>query len=45
MLFRSASTNLTSWVAIKTNIADTTTMTFTNSTALPRRFFRLLELP
>ena len=40
-----ASTNLTSWTAIKTNIADNTSMTFTNATTLPRRFFRLLELP
>ena len=40
-----ASTNLTSWVSIATNVADTTSMTFTNSTALPRRFFRVLELP
>ena len=40
-----ASTNLFSWTAIKTNVADNTLMTFTNATALPRRFFRLVELP
>jgi len=40
-----ASTNLTSWVAIATNVADTASMTFTNSTGVPRRFFRVLELP
>ncbi|MDD5141235.1 MAG: hypothetical protein PHY43_13360 [Verrucomicrobiales bacterium] len=40
-----ASTNLTSWVAIKTNVADSASMTFTNATALSRRFFRLVELP
>ena len=40
-----ASTNLISWTAIKTNVADNTAMTFTNAMTLPRRFFRLLELP
>ena len=40
-----ASTNLTSWAAIKTNVAATTSMTFTNATTLPRRFFRLIERP
>jgi len=40
-----ASTNLTSWVAITTNVAATSSLTFTNATALPRRFFRLIELP
>jgi plastocyanin len=40
-----ASTNLISWTAIKTNVADNTAMTFTNATTLPRRFFRLVELP
>ena len=40
-----ASTNLTSWVTIKTNVADYTSMTFTNATTLPRRFFRLMERP
>ncbi len=40
-----ASTNLTSWLAIQTNLATATAMTFTNTMTLPRRFFRLLELP
>jgi plastocyanin len=40
-----ASTNLTSWTSISTNVAADTSMTFTNSTTLPRRFFRLIELP
>ncbi len=40
-----ASTNLTSWTAIKTNIAANAAMTFTNTMTLPCRFFRLLELP
>jgi hypothetical protein len=40
-----ASTNLITWTAIQTNLAASTTQTFTNSTTLPRRFFRLLELP
>jgi plastocyanin len=39
------STNLTSWVTITTNVAATASLTFTNATALPRRFFRLIELP
>ena len=39
------STNLTSWVPVATNIAATASLTFTNTTALPRRFFRLLERP
>ncbi len=40
-----ASTNLTGWVAIKTNVASNASMTFTNAMTLPRRFFRLLEQP
>ena len=40
-----ASTNLTSWTAISTNLADSTSMTFTNATTMSRRFFRLLERP
>jgi hypothetical protein len=40
-----ASTNLTSWVAIKTNVANNASLAFTNATALPGRFFRLVELP
>lgn|ERR1019366_3601036 len=39
------STNLTSWVATITNVAVSSSWTFTNTTVLPRRFFRLLELP
>jgi len=39
------STNLTSWVATITNVAVATSWTFTNATALPRRYFRLLEQP
>jgi plastocyanin len=39
------STNLTSWVAITTNVANNASLTFTNATALPCRFFRLVELP
>ena len=40
-----ASTNLTFWTSISTNLADTSSMTFTNATTSPQRFFRLLELP
>ena len=40
-----ASTNLTSWVAIQTNVANGVSLTFTNATTLPRHFFRLVELP
>ena len=40
-----ATTNLTSWVAIHTNVAVATSLTFTNPTALTHHFFRLLELP
>jgi plastocyanin len=40
-----ASTNLTSWVAIKTNVANNAAATFTNTMTLPKRFFRLLEQP
>ena len=40
-----ASTNLTSWAAIQTNVADNASLTFTNTTTLPSRFFRLMELP
>lgn len=40
-----ASTNLTSWVAMQTNVAANTWLTFTNPTTWPRRFFRLVELP
>ncbi len=40
-----SSTNLTSWVAIQTNLANNTSLTFTNPTTLPRCFFRLVQLP
>jgi plastocyanin len=40
-----ASTNLTSWLAIQTNVANGASLTFTNVTTLPRHFFRLVELP
>jgi plastocyanin len=39
------STNLTSWVTIQTTVAADTTLTFTNAATLPRRFFRVFELP
>lgn len=41
----SASTNLTSWVAIKTNVANTVSMIFTNPVTLPNHYFRLQEKP
>jgi plastocyanin len=40
-----ASTNLTAWVPIRTNVANDVSLTFTNTITLPRRFFRLAELP
>ena len=40
-----ASTNLTSWTAISTNVAVNTSMTFTNVTSLSHRFFQVFELP
>ena len=40
-----ASTNLTGWTAIKTNVANNASMTFTNAMTGPGRFFRLMELP
>jgi plastocyanin len=40
-----ASTNLTSWVAVTTNVANNPSLTFTNATTLPARFFRVVELP
>jgi hypothetical protein len=40
-----ASTNLTSWTPIKTNIADSTSLTVTNAMSLGRRFYRVLQLP
>lgn len=41
----SGSTNLTSWGSIATNVAASTSTTFTNATALPHQCFRLIELP
>jgi plastocyanin len=40
-----ASTNLISWTAIKTNIADGTSLTVTNTMSLGRRFYRVFQLP
>jgi len=43
-----ASTNLasaTSWVSLVTNVANVSTMSFTNPATLNRRFFRLFQLP
>ena len=40
-----ASTDLTRWVAIQTNIADGAALTFTNAASLPGCCFRLIELP
>lgn len=39
------STNLTSWVAVQTNVADNVSLTLTNTVVLPRQFFRLVQLP
>lgn len=41
----SSSTDLTSWTEIATNVAAGVSMTFTNGTTGPHRFFRLTELP
>jgi plastocyanin len=38
------STNLTSWTSVSTNIADSSTMTFTNSATSTARFFRVYEI-
>jgi plastocyanin len=40
-----ASTNLASWVPVKTNVAASSSMTLTNAIVLPRRFYRLSEQP
>ena len=40
-----ASTNLTSWAAISTNVASATSSTFTNAIAIPRRYFQLVQQP
>jgi plastocyanin len=39
-----ASTNLTSWTAIQTNVATGSSMTFTNAANLALRFYRLQEM-
>ena len=39
------STNLTLWTAIQTNVADNSSITFTNTIVAGSHFFRLLELP
>lgn len=39
------STNLTSWAAIQTNVASASALTLSNAITLPRRFYRLAELP
>ena len=43
-----ATTNLASapsWVFLSTNVATSSTMSFTNPAAISRRFFRLIQLP
>jgi len=40
----SASTNLTQWSAVQTNVASGTSMSFTNSSNAARNFYRLQEL-
>jgi hypothetical protein len=40
-----SSTNLASWTGLATNVADSDSMTVTNSTGLGRRYFRVLQLP
>lgn len=39
------STNLTLWTSIQTNVADNSSITFTNTVIAGSHFFRLLELP
>lgn len=39
------STNLTSWTSLSTNIATSSTMTFTNSAPTGIRFFQVYEIP
>lgn len=39
------STNFTSWTSLKTNVAVTSSMTFTNTTGSGSHFFRVLQLP
>ena len=40
-----SSTNLTNWTAITTNVADGSSMTFTNAPSLGQSFFRVMEQP
>lgn len=40
-----ASTNLSSWTALNTNVAAAASMTVTNTANLNRRFYRILQLP
>lgn len=40
-----SSTNLTSWTAIQTNVADGSSLTFTNTTSLGQCFFQVVEQP
>jgi plastocyanin len=40
-----ASSSLTDWVSVATNIAATASLTFTNTTTPTQRYFRLFELP
>lgn len=40
-----SSTNLTSWTAIQTNVADGSSLTFTNTTSLGHCFFQVVEQP
>lgn len=39
------STNLVHWIAVKTNLADNTSLTFTNAFGPGARFFRVHQLP
>jgi plastocyanin len=39
-----ASTNLTAWTAVSTNVTDSATVTFTNAVTSGRSYFRVLEL-
>ena len=40
-----SSTNLTSWTAIQTNVADGSSLTFTNTASLGQCFFQVVEQP
>lgn len=39
-----ASTNLTTWISLSTNVATSSTMTFTNNLTEAHRFFRVYEI-